>query len=128
MLRGFHSLLQPIVPSPVYVLDHDRANDAAFSRSLSSGPAPFVRAPQPSHGPDFNRPVEHFHSALKRALREHLEVFDLPKGPDDYWQLVMDKAKQCYKAEGVKRDIETLPALWDWVATSDGGWPPRKLR
>lgn len=128
VLQRFHALLPPTLRHPQYIVDHDRANDAAFRHFLASAPSPLVRAPHPVHGPDFNRPVEHFHSAVKAALRQHLLVFDAPHSPADSMELLERKAHACYKADGVRRDVEGLPQLWAWVATSDGGWPPRKLR
>jgi hypothetical protein len=134
MLGGFHSRLAPIVGQPYYVLDHASQHDAVYWEQLSKRSPPILRAPQPSHGPDFNRVAEHFHGAFKSRIRDCAKHWDV-RGTLLHWDGNLQAlAASCVPRDKMLQDAEGLPALWRIVATSEqqggvaGGWPPRKYR
>ena len=127
VLGPLHARLLPQLCRLSYVADHERAIDAAWSRWLSKGTRPLVRAPQPVSSPDFNRPVEHFHQPVKHALRQWCLVNDLPHSWEQYYD-VLKTAAEGQDIESIREDVRKLPSLWDYVANSDGGWPPRDRR
>lgn len=135
MLEFYHRKVWDKLDDPTYVLDQPNIHKAVRWRQVYSDPGhPVVPAEQPPRSPDFNRPVEHFHSALKREFRESLRHVEVERTLQGYWDLLQQCAKRCYSQDAVRRDVEGLPDLWEWIASEDpqhgsaGDWPPRRLR
>lgn len=135
MVEYYHGKLWGKLVDPTYVLDQPNIHKAVrWDRLGQDAGHPVVAAEQPPRSPDFNRAVEHFHSALKREFRESLRHIEVEHSLQGYWQLLEQCAKRCYSQDAVRRDVATLPELWAWVASTDpqhgsaGDWPPRRLR
>jgi len=135
MLKHFHGQVWDKLVDPTYVLDQPNIHKAVRWPLLWHDSAhPIVPAKQPPRSPDFNKPVEHFHSAVKREFRESLRHMDVERNLQGYWRLLELCVKKCYSQESVRRDVATLPATWAWVSSTDpqhgsaGDWPPRHLR
>lgn len=134
VLRGCHSCMWDKLVDPTYVLDKPRVHTSVRWAELGQGPHPIEAAPQPRYSPDFNRPIEHFHRALKKRFSDLLITHAGPKSLDAYWQLLWQAFNSCYSQRAAEKDIKGLPELWRWVASTDpqqgsaGDWPPRRLR
>lgn len=134
ILGRCHAVMWGKLSDPVYVLDKPNIHKAVRWRELGKGPHPIIAAPQPARSPDFNRPVEHFHHALKTRFRELMCTFAGPRTVWGYWGLLQKAFLSCYKPDSVMKDVLGLPKLWECVASTAaqqgtaGDWPPRKFR
>lgn len=77
LMREIHPVFAAKISLPLYVLDHERAHDAADWEALGELSPPLKRAPQPAIAPDFNKVVEHYHNSVKSRLAAWLTDHDL---------------------------------------------------
>lgn len=121
-----------LLPDREYVLDKPNIHKAADFNKIGTGE--HRRAPQPSHGPDFNNPVEHAHSILQEAFQERLTILTEPRSPEFYQRLLRQVFKEVVTKEVVLKDVLKLQELYEIVSKPiseggvAGGWPPAQYR
>lgn len=134
VLRGCHSCMWDKLVDPTYALDRPRIHTSVRWEELGQGPHPIEAAPQPRYSPDFNRPIEHFHSALKKRFSDLLITYTGPKTVDGYFQLLWQAFNSCWQPDSAMKDVLGLRELWLRVASEGpqqgaaGNWPPRRFR
>lgn len=84
--------------------------------------------PQPSHSPECNKPIEHIHSQVDENEKGWLKRkrAEQPRGA-----IAVEVAKaECTRffkgisLESIQRDVHSLPATWDAIIASRGGFIP----
>lgn len=133
VMLHFHEYISNFIKHPTYVLDKPPIHTAVRWDMFKAGPNPLTLAPQPRYSPDFNRPAEHYISAVKRGFKTELLRHDVRQPPQHYMDMVTDICRRCYTQEAANKDILGLPALWRHVSTpvpagSGGDWPPPQFR
>ena len=131
---------------PKFVYDNSRAHENGAKRlhSMCGGNCTWLqRIPSPPVSPDFNKAVEHAHAIVKAVFHALLRHDDLTQSMDYFLRKFEQCAYASINAEAVRRDVQTLPLLWQVVAAPrgqtvtagiktytgvSGAWPPTQLR
>jgi hypothetical protein len=118
---------------PMFCFDKPKIHTAQPHLLVEKG---FITAhifPQPRYGADFNKAIEHIWGIIAAAYRKWLRETTDTRTPQQCREELMHLLSTHVKQDSVKRDVLSLPKLWENVAGSkpqgtEGGYADRELR
>ena len=105
---------------PVFCMDHDSIHKAAMKVLPAMG---VQLLPHPAKSPDFNKPIEHIFGQMKGWVHTELRTNSRLKAIQSKKQVVHDIFYTKVIAEGVSKDVKSMPDLYKAVIEARGDWP-----